>query len=84
MMMLISLNANIPRYFIEHHLGERELGIFSARSYLIIAGNIVVSALRQSASPRSTKYYAAGNSRDFKNLLLKTVLIGALLGGLSI
>jgi O-antigen/teichoic acid export membrane protein len=83
-MMLISLNANIPRYFIEHHLGERELGIFSALSYLMVAGNIVVSALGQSASPRLAKYYAAGNSQDFKNLVLKTLLIGTLLGGLSI
>jgi O-antigen/teichoic acid export membrane protein len=83
-MMLISLNANIPRYFIEHHLGERELGIFSALSYLMVAGGIVVSALGQSASPRLAKYYAAGNSKDFKNLLLKIVLIGAVLGGISI
>lgn len=83
-MMLISLNANIPRYFIEHHLGERELGIFSALSYLMVAGGIVVNALGQSASPRLAKYYAAGNSKDFKQLLLKTVLIGALLGGISI
>src|SRR5208282_5174062 len=29
-MMLISLNSNIPRYFIEHYRGERELGIFAA------------------------------------------------------
>lgn len=28
-MMLISLNINIPRYFIERYLGERELGIFA-------------------------------------------------------
>jgi O-antigen/teichoic acid export membrane protein len=83
-MMLISLNANIPRYFIEHHQGERELGIFSALSYLMVAGGIVVSALGQSASPRLAKYYAAGNSKEFKNLLLKTVLIGALLGGISV
>jgi O-antigen/teichoic acid export membrane protein len=83
-MMLISLNVNIPRYFIEHHLGERELGIFSALSYLMVAGTIVVSALGQSASPRLAQYYAAGKSKDFQNLLVKTVLVGALLGGLSI
>lgn len=83
-MMLISLNANIPRYFIEHHLGEHELGIFSALSYLMVAGNIVVGALGQSASPRLAKYYAAGKRKDFQNLLVKTVLIGALLGGISI
>ncbi len=83
-MMLISLNANIPRYFIQHYLGERELGIFSALSYLMVAGNIVIGALGQSACPRLAKYYAAGNTKDFKNLVLKTLLIGALLGGLSI
>jgi O-antigen/teichoic acid export membrane protein len=83
-MMLISLNANIPRYFIEHNLGERELGIFSALSYLMVAGNIVIGALGQSASPRLAKYYAAGNKQDFKNLFFKTIWIGALLGGISI
>jgi O-antigen/teichoic acid export membrane protein len=83
-MMLISLNVNIPRYFIEHDLGDRELGIFSALSYLMVAGNIVVSALGQSASPRLAQYYAAGKSKDFQSLLVKTVLIGALLGGVSI
>ena len=83
-MMLISLNVNIPRYFIEHHLGDRELGIFSALSYLMVAGNIVVSALGQSASPRLAQYYAAGKSKDFQNLIVKTVLVGALLGGVSV
>jgi O-antigen/teichoic acid export membrane protein len=83
-MMLISLNVNIPRYFIEHHLGDRELGIFSALSYLMVAGNIVVSALGQSATPRLAQYYTAGKSQDFQNLVVKTVLIGAVLGGIFI
>ncbi len=83
-MTLLSFNANMPRYFIQYHLGERELGIFSALSYLMVAGNIVISALGQSASPRLAKYYAAGRGKDFQDLLLKTILVGALLGGISI
>lgn len=83
-MMLISLNTNIPRYFIEHSLGERELGIFAAIAYLMVAGNMVVSALGESASPRLAKYYAAGDSKAFRILLLKLVGIGALLGGIAI
>lgn len=79
-MMLISLNTNIPRYFIERYLGERELGIFAAISYLMVATGIVVSALGQSASPRLAKYYAAGNRTAFRTLLVKLVGIGALLG----
>jgi len=79
-MLLISLNANIPRYFIEHYLGERQLGIFAAISYLMVVGTTIVNALGQSASPRLAKYYAAGNYKLFVNLLAKLVIIGVLLG----
>jgi O-antigen/teichoic acid export membrane protein len=79
-MMLISLNTNIPRYFIERYLGERELGIFAAMSYLMVVGQMVTSALAESASPRLAKYYAAGNSTAFGTLLLKLVGVGLMLG----
>ncbi|GAA6617517.1 lipopolysaccharide biosynthesis protein [Scytonema sp. NUACC26] len=80
-MMLISLNSNIPRYFIERQLGERELGIFAALAYLTILGNMVVTALGQSATPMLAKYYASGNGTAFRALLFKLVGIGAILGG---
>lgn len=83
-MMLISLNTNIPRYFIEQYLGESELGIFAAIAYLMVAGSTVVGALGQSASPRLAKYYAAGNNRAFRSLLLKLVGIGFLLGSAGV
>jgi O-antigen/teichoic acid export membrane protein len=79
-MLFISLNANIPRYFIEHHLGIDQLGVFAAIAYLIVAGNIVVGALGQSASPRLSKYYAAGDVSSFRALLWKLLAIGATLG----
>ncbi|XZO02187.1 MAG: lipopolysaccharide biosynthesis protein [Microcoleus sp.] len=79
-MMLISLNTNIPRYFIERYLGERELGIFAAISYLMVVGSMVVSALAESASPRLAKYYVAGNSAAFGTLMLKLVGVGLMLG----
>ena len=50
----------------------------------MVAGNMVVSALGQSASPRLAKYYAAKNSRAFRQLLVRLVGIAALLGGLAI
>jgi O-antigen/teichoic acid export membrane protein len=83
-MMLISLNINIPRYFIEKYLGERELGIFAAIAYLMVAGNMVVSALGESASPRLAKYYEAGDGIEFRRLLLKLVGIASLLGGVAV
>lgn len=83
-MMLISLNTNIPRYFIERYLGERELGIFAAMAYLMVAVDMVVSALGHSASPRLAKYYAAGNSRAFGKLLFQLAGVGVLLGGAGV
>lgn len=83
-MMLISLTTNLPRYFVERYLGEHELGIFAAMSYIIVAGTTVVGALGQSASPRLARYYATGNRAAFRSLLLKLIGIGALLGGAGV
>ena len=83
-MLLISLNVNVPRYFIERYLGERQLGFFAAIAYLMVAGNMVVNALGESASPRLAKYYAAGDSKAFKKLLIRLVGIAIVLGGLAI
>jgi O-antigen/teichoic acid export membrane protein len=83
-MMLISLNTNIPRYFIEHYLGEKLLGIFAAIGYLMMLGNMIVNALGESACPRLAKYYAKSDQAAFRNLLLKLVGIGTLLGGIGV
>jgi len=79
-MMLISLNSNIPRYFIERYFGARELGIYAAIASLQAAGATIVGALGQSASPRLAKYFAFGNYGSFRTLLIKLVGIGTLLG----
>jgi len=79
-MSLISLRASVPRYFIARSLGEYALGIFAAIAYLPQAGTVVVGALGQSATPRLAKHYAAGNGKAFRELLIKLVGIGALLG----
>lgn len=79
-MMLISLNANLPRYFIEGRLGADQLGIFAAMAYLMQAGAQVVHAVGQAATPRLARYYAADDPRDFHRLLRRLLLIGAVLG----
>ncbi len=79
-MLLIALNNNISRYFVQHYLGTRELGIFSALISFVAAGRIVTLALGQSASPRLARYYAEGDRRRFVDLLLRLLLIGAVVG----
>lgn len=82
--VLVSLNANIPRYLIEQYLGTRELGIFSAMAYVMAAGGAVVAALGQSSSARMARYYADGDLRAFGTLLSKLVGVGALFGVMGV
>lgn len=79
-MTLISFSGNIPRYFIEHHFGTRELGIFAALVYPMVAGSTIVGALGQSATPRLAQYYARGEFAAFRSLLGRLLLIGFGLG----
>ena len=82
--MLGSLDTNVPRYFVEHYLGTHELGIFAASAYFLVAGGIVVSGLAQSATPRLARHYAAGDIAAFRSLLGKMMVSGAVLGVLGV
>jgi len=79
-MMLGSLNGNLPRYAIQHYAGERSLGVFAAVAYMMVAGTTVIGALGQSASPRLAQYYVSGRVSEFWALMRKLLLVGAALG----
>jgi O-antigen/teichoic acid export membrane protein len=78
--LLGSLSSNIPRYFIEHALGERALGIFSATAFMFAAGLMAIVSLGQSAFTRLASSYAAGNLAEFRSVLGKLLAIGATFG----
>ena len=78
--MLVNLNVNMPRYFIQWKLGTRELGIYSALAFLMSAGNLLVSALAQAVFVPLARSYAEGRRRAFAFLLLKLIGIGSVLG----
>lgn len=82
--MMVSLNSNIPRYFIHHYLGERDLGIFAAMAYLMIIGRMVVGALGQSAVPRLAKYASLGRIKALRSLLWKLIGLGIFLGSVGL
>lgn len=79
-MMLLSLNVNVPRYIIQHNLGERALGLFAAVAYAMVAGTVLVNALGQSASPTLARYYALGDAAGFWRLMRKLLAIGGAIG----
>jgi O-antigen/teichoic acid export membrane protein len=82
--MLISLNTNIPRYFIEKMLGQRQLGIFAAMAYLMQVGAMVTNAVGNVVIPRLAKYHAEGESAAFGSLLAKLIYLALGLGAASI
>lgn len=84
--MLISLNGNIPRYFVEHYLGARELGIFSAMVYIVIFGGRVIVATGYAIYPKLARFYMDGKQKEltiFMAMLLFVALILGILGVLT-
>lgn len=80
MLMFSSLNTNFPRLVIEKFIGEEALGIFAGIAYLIIAGNIFISAVGQAGAPRLARLYQDNEIPLFKKLLIKLVMLGAGIG----
>lgn len=79
-MLIVSLNTNIPRYFLQSVVGENGLGIFAALAYLIMAGTTVVSSLGQAVSPRLAHYYATGRLTQFRRMMFRLIAFGLTLG----
>jgi O-antigen/teichoic acid export membrane protein len=78
---LISLATTVPRYFVERHRGEHDLGAFVALAYLMVIGLTVANAIGQAASPRLAAYHAAGDRARAGRLLL---VLSALAAGLGL
>lgn len=78
--MLLSLNSNIPRYFLEAHSGSSELGIFSALASLLAAGNLVLAAFGLCIFQPVARACADGNRAKFHAYSLVAFLLGAGLG----
>jgi O-antigen/teichoic acid export membrane protein len=86
-MMLVSLNPNIPRYSLKRLPdGTFQLGIFTALANLMMVGTQIVNALGQAAAPRLAKYLNAGNQHAFRSLLSKLILVALVLalGGVGV
>lgn len=79
-MGLISLGAALPRLFVEHMMGQANLGLYGALVYIPLAGSVVVNALGTVLTVRLSRAYASGNVRGFLKLALQFGVITAGLG----
>lgn len=85
-MMLISLNVNVPRYYVEAHGGRTALGVFTVVSYLALAGNTFILAVGQAITPSLAERFAAAQYGAFWRALALFHVAGALLavGGVGL
>jgi O-antigen/teichoic acid export membrane protein len=70
--VLVSVNGNVPRYVVEHFLGRRELGIYSAISYIPAGATMIGTALGFAVFARLAKLFSNGEVAAFRTLLIKT------------
>ncbi len=77
---LTSLSASLPRYFIEHRLGIRALGLFAALSCVMMVGMLASNALVHATIHRFSRLYATDDRPAFLKLLGNCVALCALVG----
>ncbi len=81
---LIALNASLPRYFLGREAGLEAVGLYSALSYVTVAGSMVVTALGQAATTPLARLAAQGDAPGFRALLGRLLLLGAALGAAGV
>jgi O-antigen/teichoic acid export membrane protein len=77
---LMSLNTNIPLYAISYFRGEHDLGVYATLSYMIVACNVVVTALGEAITPRLARWHASGRHKEFVSLLGRMIAMGVGIG----
>jgi O-antigen/teichoic acid export membrane protein len=75
-----SLEQTLPRLFVDGYLGERELGVYSAVSSLVIASTMVINAVHCAVLPRLAKFTLNQQWKQSWQLVIKLGLFGGALG----
>jgi len=77
---IASLNLHMPRYFVHARMGERQLGIFSAMAYATVSLTLVGDSLANSAIPRLSRLFAAGQFAEYRALIWRLLGVGVAIG----
>jgi O-antigen/teichoic acid export membrane protein len=81
---LIALNASLPRYFLGRERGLDSVGVFTAMSYVTVAGSMVITALGQAATTPLARLAEGRDLGPFRALLGRLLLFGTGLGILGV
>jgi len=80
LMLMVSLNAAIPRYFLAGLVSQKAVGIFAALSYVSIALNTLVLAAGQAGGTAMARSFRTGEFPTFLRQSLKLLALAAALG----
>jgi len=83
-MMLISLNHNIPLYFIKSLRGTEEVGYYAVMVYFLIFGQLIANAVGQTATPRFANYFVNDRWREASVLLIKLLSLMVMVGAAGV
>lgn len=76
---LVTLQSNIPRFFLDRFYGVESVGIFTVLSYFIIVGGIFINSICQYLSPRLTRAWN-NDLHEFKKILFAAQTVSCFLG----
>ncbi len=77
-MAMITLQANVPKYFLEGYVGTKMLGFFGVIAMFALAVELICNSLGQAAMPRLAVYYR-DDVKAFGILVAKLAAIGLML-----
>jgi O-antigen/teichoic acid export membrane protein len=84
LLLMVSLNANVPRYFLAQSFTVREVGIFAALSYVAFAANTVVMAMGQAVMPSLARAFTSRAESAFRRRAASLLAVAAVLGVVGI
>lgn len=62
-LLLVSINASVPRYALQWYRGTEDVGVFAALAYAALPANLIAMTMGQALAPRMAKARASGIRR---------------------
>lgn len=79
-MGLVAVQVNLPRFFVDRHLGISELGVFAAASQLTNVGANLVSSIATATVRRIARAFSSGDVTVFRRITWRLFGLGIGIG----
>ncbi len=80
-MALVSLNANIPRYFLQESSGVAGVAVYSAAVYLTVGASMIPTAVGHAMTPRMAKAWMTKSVDEVRKYIARAVMVSVVVGG---